>query len=89
MSDRLPCVVPGCKRTLARTAYGVEPEDDVCICSRHWRGVRPESKAVYRRLRRNARHAVDDLERDLFALRKARIWRALVRQAIEVAAGIG
>ena len=78
MTDRIPCVVPGCPRTTGRAVYikrfKHEPGD--WICGPHWQGV-PKGwrRAVVRHRREERRYG--------FFPREAaydRLWRAIYRE---------
>lgn len=76
--SRLPCVVPGCRRTTSRAEF------DEWLCGDHWREIPKQARRIYgRRVRRWRRyHRYSD------GLAAARIWNWLKRQAIERAMGL-
>lgn len=80
--DRIPCVVPFCRRskkaTLGVTYFTDTPE---WICADHWRLVPRADRAVYNRARRKA-------VKDGAWPAVARLWRRMKRIAIEKAGGI-
>lgn len=80
MTERLPCLVPGCKCTLAPA-----PGDNEGICIKHWKLADRGWRMLYNKRRRllradptNAKH-LNSCQR---------IWWRLKRQAIERAVGI-
>jgi hypothetical protein len=80
MVDRVGCVVPGCRRTIARAK--LDPKHDQYLCQPHFSLVDKALKRLRGRVLRkygagNYAHRLD-----------CRIWRRMVRQAIERAAGI-
>lgn len=88
MSERIPCVVIGCKRTAPKEWAG---EDTEIICGKHWRLVPASVRRRYSRLRRLHRKAVaanrpiviEELER-----MEHRLWGEIKSSAIEAAVGI-
>lgn len=87
MTDRLSCVVPFCRRTIARRRLNVSLQDleyTEWLCGKHW--VLTDRKlrlAKFRRERLFRRYG------DMRHLQRAwSIWKLLRRQAIERAAGI-
>ena len=93
--------MPGCKRTIPRD----DREDEVCICSVHWRFVPAEWRGIWRRRKRamiRQRDANDaifatgslvesrEIEAEIILRRvTARLWRRMAREAIEKAVGLG
>lgn len=77
MTDRLRCLVPGCRCTLLPS----EPGDTEGICSKHWKTTDRRWRSLYRRRRRAPK-----TDKNIIAVH--RVWRVLVRQAIERAVGI-
>jgi hypothetical protein len=78
VSDRLQCCVPFCRRTTARSDF------EQWICGDHWRLVGQTKRRVYGRyLRRWRRYGPS-----AYGPAASRIWRALVREAIEAAGGL-
>ena len=91
---RLPCLVPGCRRTLRAE----EPDDTLGICPKHWQSIPLVRRKVYRRLRKDRR----DLRATVgsgFTIATAvrarrlsaaigRIWARLERDAVERSFGI-
>lgn len=74
--DRLPCVVPFCRRTAARERY---PGASEWICGKHW----PQTRA---RLRRLYRRAVARFKREPSERghrRCLRLWEALKAEAMQ------
>lgn len=86
MNDRIPCCVPGCRRTARRT-----DDDDATtqiICGKHWRTIDPVLRARHKRVRERerklrrkaiqARRAVRGVDRlvELFTLAALRAWDA-------------
>jgi len=53
VTDRLPCEVPGCNRTVGRAE--IDPLDDEAICGKHWRLVPRALKRVHARHKREFR----------------------------------
>lgn len=80
MPDRIACVVPFCRRTIAADAAAFEPPDNVWICARHYAAVPKKMKAVRRRARKALRAAPDDPRA---IARYLRLSRRLTRYAIE------
>lgn len=80
MNDRIPCLVPFCRRTAPRSKF---PDPNVrIICRTHWNGIPKQSRRVYTRaMRRWNRGKVPGRVMQ-------RLWDHLERQAIEAAAGI-
>ena len=75
---RLACVVPFCRRTTARADF------DEWICGDHWRLIDKVRRQVHgRHLRRWRRYGAA-----AYGPAAARIWRRMVEQAIQRAAGI-
>lgn len=71
MIGRLPCVAPGCRRTIAG-------EHGEWICPVHWRLVPRARKRAWARLRRiMKRYGEDAVQQD----RYFRIWDRLKREA--------
>lgn len=72
MTARLPCEVPGCRRTR-------KPEPGVTgwICAKHWTAIPAQRRRVYALARRRGNERA-----------QAWIWPCLVRMAIEKAAGL-
>lgn len=72
MIERLPCQVPGCRRTR-------KPESGVVawICADHWRAIPAERRRIYSLARRRRNGQAE-----------AYLWPRLVRIAIEKAAGL-
>jgi len=81
VTDRLPCLVPGCRRTLAPA----DPAHTEGLCAKHWPMADKRRRALLARVRRKARRlgwtpALIRLE--------ARLWAICKAQAIERALGI-
>lgn len=74
---RLSCCVPFCRRT--KQNRGDEKE---WICAEHWRAVPRKDRAIYARVKREAKAAGRWTEA------AARIWRRVKRIAIERGVGI-
>lgn len=75
---RLACVVPFCRRTTAHANF------HEWICGDHWRLIDKVRRQVYgHHLRRWRRYGAA-----AYGPAAARIWRGLVAQAVERAAGI-
>jgi hypothetical protein len=85
-SARIPCCVPYCGRTFADDGSFTE-----VLCGRHYRLARPTLRRRLTRVRRRYRKALLRGEQTS-AVRAQRlddaIWRAIKREAIEVAVGI-
>lgn len=77
MTNRLPCVVPGCRCTIKP----YRPDDTACICRKHYPLTDRRWRALYRRRRR-----AEPSEKNARAIE--RIWYLLVRQAIERSVGL-
>jgi hypothetical protein len=84
MSDRLPCLVPFCRRT-CKFSLGF----DEWICGPHWRAVSSEAKAFRRAANRRLRKATH-VGRAIgpYQYRARRAWERCKAEAIERAAGI-
>lgn len=78
--DRVACMVPGCRRTLAREKLA--PKHDQHLCQKHYALVDKRLKRL--RVRTRRRHGFCLYAQHL----DNRIWRRMIRQAIERAAGI-
>lgn len=81
MTARIPCVVPGCRRT----HLPLDPTHNECICAKHYPTTDKRRRALLARVRRKAKRigwtpALRRLEGTL--------WLALRAQAIERAMGI-
>lgn len=81
MSDRVPCDVPDCFRTMARATYvarfGRDPEGFLWICQAHWSRLTRKERRVWHRIRRIERR----LGPEVVELRAWRIWAALRRRS--------
>ncbi|WP_146193166.1 hypothetical protein [Maritimibacter sp. 55A14] len=77
MTDRTPCVVPGCRRTVALKT--LPPGDDEWICARHWAAVPKRKRRIYFRARRRLRRGEIERKRADWA------WNRLKKIAIEEA----
>lgn len=82
MSDRIPCVVPFCRRT--RKPNGARE----WICGRHWPLVDIRAKRKLARLRRLLRRCRSQRQWQIAANLFDVQWELCKRQAIERAAGI-
>lgn len=86
MTARLPCCVPFCRRSTARTEFSE------WLCGDHWRLVDRRRRRVYgrymRQWRRYGPEARVHIDGRVFRAAADRIWRRLKREAIERAAGI-
>lgn len=47
--DRIPCVVPGCRRTAPKDKY---PPRTIIICGKHWRNLNRAERAEWRLARK-------------------------------------
>lgn len=74
VTDRRPCLVPGCKRTTKAT-----PTLREWICPRHWLPLPKAYRRAYARACRQARQG------DRAPATIAPLWRTLRRRAIETA----
>ena len=96
---RIACCVPFCRRTAAEEKH---PNCTEIICEKHWRLLPKPRRRVYTRVWRAWDRAVarqvepgsygnkaDWIAARRAAMRCARLWRAMKRQIIEAAAGIG
>lgn len=87
MTDRVPCVVPFCRRT---APYDEARADQEIICGTHWRNIdrrwRRRHAFITRVLTKLEPSDVKDARKVLSMAE--RIWAACKRQAIERAAGI-
>lgn len=90
MSDRLPCLVPHCRRTRRQEPDPVNVDGQIFdlmeewICPRHWPLVPAEARRIYSAAKRRLRK----LQNQKCAAVAARLWRRCKREAIERAAGI-
>jgi hypothetical protein len=81
-ADRVPCIVPFCRRTMAADKLAPYREH---ICMIHWRAVSARTKWIRRRVKAKVARigwtpAMQVLE--------GRTWDRAKRQAIEAAGGI-
>ena len=85
-SDRIPCCVPFCGRTLSRKRF---PWAHEVICGPHYRGASKILRLRHARLRRklNRLTTLDKAYGRLVDL-DWRLWERIKRQAIERAAGV-
>ncbi len=74
MTDRCPCLVPGCKRTIKG-----DPAKEEWICQRHWSPLPKAQRRAYSRARAQAMRGKKDVET------VQRLWRLMRRRAIETA----
>ena len=74
LTDRCPCLVPGCKRTTK-----AEPGLREWICPRHWQPLPKAMRRAYSRARRRTMTGKKDVATT------HRIWRSLRRRAIHAA----
>lgn len=84
MSDRVPCLVPFCRRTVAAEKLAAKGHTE-WICAVHWKTVPlvfKRRKARFERLIRIGRKT----DRVLYLLKTT--WRRCRREAIERAGGI-
>lgn len=79
MTDRLPCIVPFCRRTAPAGIYSE------IICAPHWRMVGHRTKWLYAAVKRRLRRVPTD---DARRRQRDRVWARCKREAIEAAAGI-
>ena len=87
MNDRIPCVVPFCRRTAASDQCSGSGE---MICGLHWRLADRSLRRRYARWRRRYDRVDDDggrMSERIYGLLD-RMWKRAKRQAIERAAGI-
>jgi hypothetical protein len=82
MTDRLPCLVPFCRRTTGRH---IKDGFSQWICPDHWRLASPLRKRLYRMLKARVRRYPDE---DRWKGMAAKNWRDIVGQVIERAGGI-
>ncbi len=80
--DRIPCLVPFCRRTAARERF---PEAEEIICGKHWRMSAWRTRKLYYGVRRKLRRWPND-ER----LRRLewRLWERCKRQILQAAGGL-
>lgn len=104
MSDRIPCVVPHCRRTARR-----EPADDETtevICGKHWRMIDKAVRARHKQMKRRQDWLDRQWEKDggddiadavnpkwpriirRWVRLRRKAWAHCKRQAIEAAGGI-
>lgn len=74
MTDRIPCQVPGCRRTARPDGITTE-----IICGKHWSGVSKHLRRRYAKVKRRSRK---DARWQPLAWR---IWERCKKQAIEEA----
>jgi hypothetical protein len=85
-AERLRCLVPGCRRTVAPPVVDTDAGGIRCgevICAIHWKLVPTQFKAVYRRA---TRRLASDTGRQLGAWN--RLWGRCRRSAIERSIGL-
>lgn len=79
MTDRLPCVVDGCRHTMGHAAaikrWGHVPAE--WVCQRHWSRLTKAERRVWTRTKRRIRRLGFDPAPEV----SARLWRGLVRRA--------
>lgn len=62
--DRIPCDVPGCRRTAAKAKY--EPNTRI-ICGKHWRNLTRAERADFREASRQCDAMVDRIGENPFS----------------------
>lgn len=82
MSDRIPCLVPFCGRTMRRTPDS--GPDTEFICAKHWPAIDRRVRRLHCKIRRKRKRGAQGLE-----AAAQRMWDRCRRQAIERAGGIG
>lgn len=83
MIDRIPCIVPYCRRTRKPASRPVE-----WICGKHWPMVDRVLKCRLARLKRLLRRCRTDRQWQTVRNHLDNVWERCKRQAIERAAGI-
>jgi hypothetical protein len=80
--DRIPCLVPFCRRTAARERF---PGVEEIICGKHWRTSAWRTRKLYYGVQRKLRRWPND-ER----LRRLewRLWERCKRQVLQAAEGL-
>jgi hypothetical protein len=94
MTERIPCVVPFCRRTMKPDGHSTEH-----ICGKHWRHADRGLRQRYNKLRRWAEPLLEAEPETYSPAARAEIiatvgelyqmWGQIKRQAIEGAMGIG
>lgn len=81
MTGRLPCLVPGCRRTLKPG----EADHSEGICAKHWPSTSKRHRALLSKVRRKAKRIgwTPQLSR-----LEARLWDRLKTEAIEIGVGL-
>jgi hypothetical protein len=82
-SDRIPCLVVGCRRTAPRSRY---PEDTSIICSKCYRLAPKRWRRLKSKIERRRRRDPDNVT--LWRLER-RVWERIVSAAQEARVGIG
>lgn len=62
--DRIPCVVPGCRRTAPKEKY---PPGTLIMCGKHWRGLTIAERAEFRAAQRVADEIAERLKENPFS----------------------
>ena len=83
MSDHIPCLVPGCRRTARRLAS--DDSDTEIICGKHWRLADKRARLLLGKIVRKGRRL--DWPGQLINA-YWRVWARIRRQVIERAVGI-
>lgn len=81
MTGRIPCQVPGCRRTKAK---GTDAYKE-WLCPKHWPTVRKQRRRVLSRIHRKGNR---DGWTPRLLLHERTIWHAIRREAIERALGL-
>lgn len=77
IADRLPCVVPGCRRTTKAGRF------DEWVCAKHWSAVPAADRRRYTAAKRRWR-----LDPEKWGRVASKIWDRCRDAAIEIAMGI-
>ena len=79
-ADRIPCVVPFCRRTAPRAKF---PDASEIICGKHWRMARKSRRRIYSMMLRNERDGIlNERQRRL----GWRLWEAIKAEVLTAAA---
>ena len=79
--DRIPCIVPFCRRTAPAAKY---PPDTRIICGKHWQRTPKAYRRAYNRAMRRWNRGNPDAMRPVMY----RLWDRMARAAVEAAGGL-
>lgn len=80
MSDRIPCLVPGCRRTAPRKKF---PDAVELICGKHFRMLPKAVRDRRRDLKRRARRLERYMDREVAKGRMTEGGRRVLQEAME------